>query len=106
MRSRNCVAKKVGSDVIAHDPKSDDLDEYVMWGFSSRREALASPTDLEELSGEELKDAVLVMMDDWHPALRRMVETDLGSRRLRAGNGLLWIQGRSHISQRDGTPSF
>jgi hypothetical protein len=41
--------------VIAHVPKSDDLDEYVMWGFSARREAFASPTKIEELSGEKYR---------------------------------------------------
>ena len=55
-------------------PGSDDLEQYVMWGFSARRAAFAA-ADLEQHSAEELKRAVLALMQDWHPALRLLVMT-------------------------------
>jgi 2-polyprenyl-6-methoxyphenol hydroxylase-like FAD-dependent oxidoreductase len=51
---------------------SDDREEYVMWGFSARRAAFAA-ADLEQHSAEELKRAVLALMQHWHPALRLLV---------------------------------
>ena len=43
-----------------------------MWGFSAHREAFAS-ANLETASGEDLKTAVEALVDDWHPALQRLV---------------------------------
>jgi salicylate hydroxylase len=51
-----------------------DRDEYVMWGFSARREKFGLPENLEAVDGEELKEAVAALMHDWHPALRNMVD--------------------------------
>jgi 2-polyprenyl-6-methoxyphenol hydroxylase-like FAD-dependent oxidoreductase len=45
-----------------------------MWGFSARRAKFAA-ADLETLGGEELKVAVLALMRDWHPSVRRLVQT-------------------------------
>jgi 2-polyprenyl-6-methoxyphenol hydroxylase-like FAD-dependent oxidoreductase len=53
-------------------PGSDDREEYIMWGFSARRAAFAE-ADLEQHSAEELKRAVLGLMQHWHPALRLLV---------------------------------
>jgi 2-polyprenyl-6-methoxyphenol hydroxylase-like FAD-dependent oxidoreductase len=51
-----------------------DRDEYVMWGFSARRETLALQAPLGSFSGAEAKALVLSQMTDWHPDLRRLVE--------------------------------
>jgi 2-polyprenyl-6-methoxyphenol hydroxylase-like FAD-dependent oxidoreductase len=55
------------------DTVADEHDEYVMWGFSARR-AKYGRTGLEALAAADLKDAVLALMRDWHPALRRLIE--------------------------------
>jgi 2-polyprenyl-6-methoxyphenol hydroxylase-like FAD-dependent oxidoreductase len=52
---------------------ADAREEYVMWGFSARRAKFAS-VDPEALGGDELKIAVLALMPDWHPSLRRLVQ--------------------------------
>jgi len=57
----------------AHDPLPSEREEYVMWGFSAHRETLALPTDLDALEGGMLQDAVVALMDAWHPALVRLV---------------------------------
>jgi len=54
--------------------RSYDRDEYVMWGFSARREVLGSRLDFAELSGDQMKALVFTEMEEWHPALRRLVE--------------------------------
>jgi 2-polyprenyl-6-methoxyphenol hydroxylase-like FAD-dependent oxidoreductase len=51
-----------------------DREEYVMWGFSARRELLAPHVDVAELAGEKIKGLALAQMSAWHPALRRLVE--------------------------------
>jgi hypothetical protein len=61
------------TDSTAREPLPYDREEYVMWGFSAHREAFASPANFETLSGEDLKAAVVALMDDWHPAIRRLV---------------------------------
>ncbi|WP_426443404.1 FAD-dependent oxidoreductase [Bradyrhizobium genosp. P] len=55
------------------DRFSDEREPYVMWGFSARRKVFAS-VDLNKLGGEELKGVVRARMQDWHPALGRLVE--------------------------------
>jgi 2-polyprenyl-6-methoxyphenol hydroxylase-like FAD-dependent oxidoreductase len=52
-----------------------DSEEYVMWGFSARREKFALPGNFETLNGGALKAAVLAQMNDWHPALRHMINS-------------------------------
>jgi 2-polyprenyl-6-methoxyphenol hydroxylase-like FAD-dependent oxidoreductase len=51
-----------------------DSEEYVMWGFSARREVLPPDINVTALTGEQAKDLVLGRMAAWHPALRRLVE--------------------------------
>jgi len=60
-------------DPSAHFSVSYDRDEYVMWGFSARREKFGLPENPEAVDGEELKEAVAVLMHDWHPALRSLI---------------------------------
>jgi len=52
-----------------------DRERYVMWGFSTHRETLGLPADLSAVGGEEATAAVIALMDGWHPALRRLVQT-------------------------------
>ncbi len=55
-------------------PRTYDSDEYVMWGFSARREVLGQKVDVDALTGEQAKALTLAQMNAWHPALRRLVE--------------------------------
>ena len=52
-----------------------DRETYVMWGFSAHRETLGLLGDPAALSGVDAAAAVMPLMDDWHPALRWLVET-------------------------------
>ena len=56
------------------DAPSGDRDEYVMWGFSARREKFGSCTNGKAPEPEALRTAVLGLMKDWDPALRWTVE--------------------------------
>jgi 2-polyprenyl-6-methoxyphenol hydroxylase-like FAD-dependent oxidoreductase len=62
-----------GSSHGSCDATEEDREEYVMWGFSARREKLALAKDAEALSGAELKDAVEALIGDWHADLRRLI---------------------------------
>jgi len=62
-------------DPSVHTSVLYDRDEYVMWGFSARREKFDLPANLEAVDGEELKESVAALMHDWHPALRSLVDT-------------------------------
>jgi 2-polyprenyl-6-methoxyphenol hydroxylase-like FAD-dependent oxidoreductase len=55
------------------DEQEEERGEYVMWGFSAHRAKFA-PADLEGLGGEDLKASVLVLMPDWHPSARWLVQ--------------------------------
>ena len=46
-----------------------------MWGFSAHRKTFALPTNLQALEGGVLQDAVVALMDEWHPALVRLVQS-------------------------------
>jgi len=62
-------------DDTADDDQCYDPEQYVMWGFSAHTETLDLPADPAALSGENAMAAVLALMDDWHPALRWLVQT-------------------------------
>jgi 2-polyprenyl-6-methoxyphenol hydroxylase-like FAD-dependent oxidoreductase len=57
-----------------------DREEYLMWGFSARREKFGLTCSDQTLRPEDLKKAALALMKDWDPALRQIVEqtADLG----------------------------
>jgi len=55
------------------DTFHNERDEYVMWGFSAHRAKFGS-ADLDRLGGEELKAAVLGLMQDWQPSAKRLVQ--------------------------------
>ena len=50
-------------------------EEYVMWGFSARRPAYGLGADPQTAGGERLRAAVAALMKDWHPELKRLIET-------------------------------
>jgi 2-polyprenyl-6-methoxyphenol hydroxylase-like FAD-dependent oxidoreductase len=50
-----------------------DPSEYVMWGFSIRRESLDLDA-AEQVPGEVARAAVLAQVPDWSPEIRRLVE--------------------------------
>jgi 2-polyprenyl-6-methoxyphenol hydroxylase-like FAD-dependent oxidoreductase len=67
-------------DVTAAGRHYYDRDQYVMWGFSTHDEAFAFAANSSAADGEDAMAAVLGLMDDWHPALRHLVQsTDLPS---------------------------
>jgi len=61
-------------DAAGGDPPYD-RDRYVMWGFSAHDDTLDLPADPSALNGPDDLAAVLALMDDWHPELRRLVQT-------------------------------
>jgi 2-polyprenyl-6-methoxyphenol hydroxylase-like FAD-dependent oxidoreductase len=52
-----------------------DREKYVMWGFSARDDTFRLPANLAALDGAESIAAVMTLMDGWHPALQRLVQT-------------------------------
>jgi len=57
-----------------------DRESYVMWGFSAHNETLGLPSNPAMLSGRDATAAVIALMDDWHPLLRRLVQnTDVST---------------------------
>jgi len=56
------------------DPSSGDAEEYVMWGFSARLNRFGFSAPPETSTAFELKARVLGLMEDWDPALRRLVQ--------------------------------
>jgi 2-polyprenyl-6-methoxyphenol hydroxylase-like FAD-dependent oxidoreductase len=59
----------------ANNTTEDNREDYVMWGVSARREKFSLPAGAEAPSGLQLKLAVEEMVSDWHPALKRLVQT-------------------------------
>jgi 2-polyprenyl-6-methoxyphenol hydroxylase-like FAD-dependent oxidoreductase len=51
-----------------------DSEEYVMWGFSARREALRIDLPADELASEHARAKVLAQLFDWSPQVQRVVE--------------------------------
>jgi 2-polyprenyl-6-methoxyphenol hydroxylase-like FAD-dependent oxidoreductase len=61
-------------DGVAGGEASYDRDKYVMWGFSAHRDALGLSTDHSADDPQLATHAVIGLMHDWHPALRRLVQ--------------------------------
>jgi len=55
-------------------PGAYDREEYVMWGFSARREILGLKGAPDDVSGEDARAAVLSQIFDWSLELQRLVE--------------------------------
>jgi 2-polyprenyl-6-methoxyphenol hydroxylase-like FAD-dependent oxidoreductase len=51
-----------------------DRDEYLMWGFSARRDILGIAGAADEISATDARAAVLAQAFDWSPEIRRLVE--------------------------------
>jgi 2-polyprenyl-6-methoxyphenol hydroxylase-like FAD-dependent oxidoreductase len=64
---------KTGGGDGADTAGSNNREEYVTWGVSTRQAAFA-PVHLDTLNGGELKAAALALMTGWDPALRHLVE--------------------------------
>ena len=54
-------------------PAGDEREEYVMWGFSARRNAYGLSAPAEGVGSEQLRAAVMGLMSRWHPDLRQLV---------------------------------
>lgn len=52
-----------------------DREKYVMWGFSAHSETLDLTANPAALSDRDATVAVMALMVDWHPALRRLGQT-------------------------------
>jgi 2-polyprenyl-6-methoxyphenol hydroxylase-like FAD-dependent oxidoreductase len=61
-------------DAKGCDAASSDREEYVMWGFSARRDKFGPSLNDGASSAEGLKTTVLALMKDWDPGLRWMVQ--------------------------------
>jgi 2-polyprenyl-6-methoxyphenol hydroxylase-like FAD-dependent oxidoreductase len=70
------------SAVDYEDPAGEvpryDREKYVMWGFSAHDDTLQLPPNLAATSAHDAINAVIALMDTWHPALQRLVQaTDI-----------------------------
>lgn len=54
---------------------SQSSEEYVMWGFSARRDVYALDAPMEKADGEQLRATVMRLMGRWHSDLRHLIET-------------------------------
>ena len=68
------VRRYGAADAAAASVPHDDREEYVMWGFSTWREAFPA-TGVEALDPPALKSAVLGLMTGWHPKLRQLIQS-------------------------------
>ncbi|MFI6602207.1 FAD-dependent oxidoreductase [Nonomuraea sp. NPDC050536] len=50
----------------------DNTGSYVLWAFGATIDRF--PPDISEMSGKQLKDTVVRMIQTWHPDLRKLVE--------------------------------
>jgi len=54
-------------------PKADERENYLMWGFSARRERLGISNDFERIEGDGLKHLVERLTTEWHSDLRHVL---------------------------------
>ena len=62
-------------DTTAGGEQYYDREKYVMWGFSTHDKMFDLPANLAALGGQDAKAAVIALMQDWDPALQRLVQT-------------------------------
>jgi len=72
--TRERAVDSIGGTLAGPASALDDREEYVMWGFTARRERFALPGGDKARDGQDLKLAVERLMGDWHPTLRRLVQ--------------------------------
>ncbi len=65
----------VSEATLVPQPPRYDRSKYVTWSFSARRAAFHGSKDVLQLSGAELKELLLTLIANWHPALGRMVRS-------------------------------
>jgi 2-polyprenyl-6-methoxyphenol hydroxylase-like FAD-dependent oxidoreductase len=53
--------------------EADERENYLMWGFSARRERLGISHDFERLEGDGLKRLVERLTTEWHPDLKHVL---------------------------------
>jgi 2-polyprenyl-6-methoxyphenol hydroxylase-like FAD-dependent oxidoreductase len=51
-----------------------DREKYVMWGFSAQRDTFGLRASLSGVDDNVVIAKVIALMDDWHPALRRLTQ--------------------------------
>src|SRR5262249_25433002 len=51
-----------------------DREKYVMWGFSAYRDSFGLRSSLSDVDQKEVTATVIALMQDWHPALRRLAQ--------------------------------
>jgi 2-polyprenyl-6-methoxyphenol hydroxylase-like FAD-dependent oxidoreductase len=68
----NAVDYEDGSEGVA---RSYDREKYIMWGFSARGDTLNLPAGPADLVGQDATNAVITLMDEWHPALKWLLQT-------------------------------
>ena len=70
--------KRNGSDrgdgLEGTDSSYEDREEYVMWGFTARREKFGLAGSHEPPRPEDLKKAAMDLMKSWNPTLRQIVQ--------------------------------
>jgi 2-polyprenyl-6-methoxyphenol hydroxylase-like FAD-dependent oxidoreductase len=79
---RGCFmfSSTVDYEDAAGDEHHYDREKYVMWGFSADDDTLDLPVNAAATSGQDAIAAVIALMDNWHPTLRRLVQiTDLST---------------------------
>jgi 2-polyprenyl-6-methoxyphenol hydroxylase-like FAD-dependent oxidoreductase len=61
-------------DADCGEPRCD-REKYVMWGFSAHDETLNLPAKPDMLRGQGATAPVIALIDQWHPALKWLVQT-------------------------------
>jgi len=71
---RGCFmfSSTVDYEAAAGSGRHYDRERYVMWGFSAHDDTLYLTGDVDAISGQDAIAAVVALMDNWHPALRRL----------------------------------
>jgi 2-polyprenyl-6-methoxyphenol hydroxylase-like FAD-dependent oxidoreductase len=63
----------LGDPSPVNSPEADERENYLMWGFSARRERLGIGDGFERLEGDGLKRLVERLTTEWHPDLRHVL---------------------------------
>jgi 2-polyprenyl-6-methoxyphenol hydroxylase-like FAD-dependent oxidoreductase len=63
----------LGDPGHVNSPEADERENYLMWGFSARRERLGISNGFERLEGDSLKRLVERLTTEWHPDLRHVL---------------------------------
>ena len=70
----------VDYEAAAGSGRHYDRERYVMWGFSAHDDTLHLSVNVDAISGQDAIAAIIALMDNWHPALRRLVQiTDVST---------------------------